>query len=191
METHKSAHKTVPSKEKSVLLETLKKRFEGHMERHETITWNEVAKRLESNEEALFSLQDMEKTKGEPDVVSGLSEGNELVFADCSPQSPAGRRKVCYDDAALKARKKFPPETSALAMAESMGIKILDENEYKILQKFGEFDTKTSSWIETSEKIRQLGGALYCDRRYDTVFVYHNGAESYYSSRGFRGSLKV
>ena len=178
------------TKDKQALLKTLNKRFDDHMYRHEGVTWESVLAKLENNDKALTALHVMELTKGEPDVIKKETSG-ELLFFDCSKESPKGRRKVCYDDAALKARKKFPPEASALKMAEEMRVELLDEQQYRYLQQLEECDTKTSSWIKTPEDIRELGGALFCDRRYDTVFVYHNGAESYYSSRGFRGCLKV
>lgn len=181
----------IKSEDKRDLLSTLQKRFEEHMYRHQGITWQSVREKLENNDKALSTLQAMEQSKGEPDVVGKDETSGELLFFDCAKESPKGRRKVCYDQAALKARKKFPPETSAEKMAEEMGVELLDETQYRYLQKLDECDTKTSSWILTPERIRKLGGALYCDRRYDTVFVYHNGAESYYSSRGFRGCLKV
>ncbi|MFO8068402.1 MAG: DUF4256 domain-containing protein [Alkalibacterium sp.] len=183
--------KKLSSDEKSKLLTVLKTRFDKNMKRHENMKWQDVSHKLESNESALISLQAMEQTKGEPDVIESEYDAGELLFIDCSEQSPSGRRKVCYDDLALESRKKYPPEASAVTLAKEIGIELLDEMQYRRLQKLGEFDTKTSSWIKTPEKIRQLGGALFCDRRYDTVFVYHNGAESYYASRGFRGSLKV
>lgn len=186
-----SAENVLSSDEKSELLKVLKKRFENNMGRHRKLKWDKVLSRLENNDQALASLQAMELSKGEPDVIEDEQGTGEIVFIDCSKQTPSGRKKVCYDDAALESRKKFPPKTSACAMAEEMAIEMLDEGQYRRLQKLGEFDTKTSSWIQTPEKIRQLGGALFCDRRYDTVFVYHNGAESYYSSRGFRGCLKI
>lgn len=182
---------TLSSDEKAELLTILQERFERNMDRHQNTKWEDVLTQLESNEQAIISLQAMEMTRGEPDVVEMDSNSKTIVFFDCSKQSPAGRRKVCYDNAALESRKKFPPETSALDLAGKMGIELLDETQYRRLQTFGEFDTKTSSWIQTPDAIRGLGGALYCDRRYDTVFVYHNGADSYYASRGFRGYLSL
>ncbi|WP_091529627.1 DUF4256 domain-containing protein [Alkalibacterium subtropicum] len=179
------------AEDSQILISTLKKRFEVHTYRHAGITWSDVLNRLENNDKALATLQAMEQTKGEPDVVGRDASTGELLFFDCSKETPKGRRKVCYDDAALKSRKKFPPEDSAVNMTEQMGIKLLDENQYRHLQQLEECDSRTSSWIRTPEKIRALGGALFCDRRYDTVFVYHNGADSYYGSRGFRGCLKV
>ncbi|SEL85854.1 Protein of unknown function [Alkalibacterium putridalgicola] len=191
MTENKIRKNNLETEAKQTLLSTLEKRFKDHMYRHEDIMWDEVINRLENNDSALVTLQAMEQTKGEPDVVGRDESSGELLFFDCSKESPKGRSKVCYDDAALKARKKFPPETSALKMAEKLGIELLDETQYRYLQQLEECDSKTSSWIKTPEKIRALGGALFCDRRYDTVFVYHNGADSYYSSRGFRGYLKV
>lgn len=182
---------TLSSNEKAELLTILQERFRRNMDRHQNTNWEDVLTQLESNEQAIISLQAMEMTRGEPDVVEMDSNSKAIVFFDCSKQSPAGRRKVCYDDRALKSRKKYPPETSARDLAEKMGIELLNETQYRSLQTFGEFDTKTSSWIQTPEDIRDLGGALYCDRRYDTVFVYHNGADSYYASRGFRGYLSL
>src|SRR5690606_1915027 len=173
------------------LLETLQARFDKHMGRHKGIEWAKVQAKLEANPEKLWSLNEMEKTGGEPDVVGYDKKTGEYIFYDCAAQSPAGRRSVCYDRAALDARKEHKPKSSAMDMADAMGIELLSEDEYRELQKLGEFDTKTSSWIKTPEAIRKLGGALFCDRRYDHVFTYHNGAESYYAARGFRGSLRV
>lgn len=173
------------------LLKTIKARFEKNMSRHKDIDWHDVQIRLESNVEKLWSLYEMERTGGEPDVISYNKETNEYIFYDCSAETPTGRRSVCYDNEALESRKNNRPENSAINMANSMGIEILTVEQYHELQKLGQFDTKTSSWVKTPEKIRKLGGALFCDCRYDTVFVYHNGAESYYSARGFRGSLRV
>lgn len=173
------------------LLETLQKRFETYTQRHKGITWGKVLKRLENKSDCLNSLWMMEETGGEPDVVGFDKKTGEYVFCDCSSESPAGRRSLCYDKVALDARKEHKPKGNAMDMAANMGIEILDEEAYRQLQKLGEFDTKTSSWIKTPEKIRKLGGALFCDRRYDYVFVYHNGAESYYAARGFRGMIKI
>ena len=173
------------------LLTTLKKRFAENMERHPEMEWPLVQERLKKHPEILWSLLQMEQTGGEPDVVGSLSENNTLVFYDCSPETPSGRRSCCYDQKALAARKKNKPKSSALQMAEVMRIQLLDEEQYRFLQEFGEFDTKTSSWIHTPQSIREKGGALFCDRRYDQVFVYHNSAESYYASRGFRGYLSI
>lgn len=173
------------------LVEILKNRFENNMNRHEGIKWEEVLSKLESNPDKLWSLNEMELSGGEPDVVSIDSKTREYIFFDCSAESPKGRRSVCYDHKALEARKKFPPENSAMNLAADMGIEILDENQYRELQNLGEFDTKTSSWIKTPDKIRDLGGAIFADYRFGTVFVYHNGADSYYAARGFRGSVRV
>jgi len=173
------------------LLSILKTRFEKHMNRHPDLHWDQVAKKLEAHPDKLWSLYEMERTGGEPDVVGFDRQTEEYIFFDCSPDSPKGRRSVCYDDEALESRKEHKPKASAVGMAAEMGIELLTEDEYRKLQKLGSFDNKTSSWVQTPARIRQLGGALFCDRRYDTVFVYHNGAESYYGARGFRGSLRV
>ncbi|MBN1668592.1 MAG: DUF4256 domain-containing protein [Anaerolineales bacterium] len=173
------------------LLKVLKTRFMKHMPRHAGLEWAAVQARLAAAPAKLWSLHEMERTGGEPDAVGRDETSGEVIFVDCSAQSPTGRRSVCYDRAALEARKKFPPENSALDLAAALGIELLSEEQYRALQKLGAFDTKTSSWVKTPAAIRALGGALFCDRRYDHVFVYHNGAESYYASRGFRGSLKV
>jgi hypothetical protein len=173
------------------LLTVLKARFEKNMTRHAGIEWAQVEARLKKAAGKLWSLHEMERTGGEPDVVGRDETTGELVFVDCSAQSPNGRRSVCYDREALEARKKHKPEDSALDMAAAMGVELLSEEEYRKLQELGEFDTTTSSWVRTPSRIRKLGGALFCDRRYDTVFVYHNGAESYYAARGFRGSVRV
>lgn len=173
------------------LLSVLKNRFENHIDRHPEIDWQHVEQKLLEQPEKLWSLNEMEESKGEPDVVALNAKADDFTFVDCAPESPKGRRSVCYDHAALEARKKFPPENSALNIAEEMGIEILTEEQYRRLQEFGNFDLKTSSWVKTPDAIRSKGGALFCDRRYDTVFVYHNGADSYYASRGFRGVLKV
>ena len=173
------------------ILSALKARFEKNMHRHEELEWAKVQAKLEANAEKLWSLFEMERTGGEPDVVAHDEKTGEYVFYDCSAESPSGRRSVCYDREALEARKKHKPENSALDMAADMGTEILTEEQYRELQKLGSFDTKTSSWVKTPADIRKLGGALFCDRRYDTVFVYHNGADSYYAARGFRASLRV
>ena len=173
------------------LLKTLHARFEGNMHRHEGLEWAHVQARLEAHPEKLWSLQEMERTGGEPDVVDRDQKTGENLFFDCSAESPEGRRNVCYDHKALESRKANKPEDSAMNMAAAMGIELLTEDEYRALQKLGVFDLKTSSWIKTPPEIRVLGGALFCDRRYNTVFVYHNGAQSYYGVRGFRGSLRV
>ncbi len=173
------------------LLAILKARFEKNMERHSGIEWADVQAKLEANTEKLWSLNEMERTGGEPDVVSHDKETDEYVFYDCSAESPKERRSVCYDREALESRKKHKPENDAINMAAEMGIEILTEEQYRDLQNLGNFDTKTSSWVKTPANIRKLGGAIFCDRRYDTVFVYHNGADSYYAARGFRGSLRI
>jgi hypothetical protein len=173
------------------LLKTLKARFEKNMSRHKGLEWAKIQAKLEGLPKKLKSLQEMEASGGEPDVVSFDKKSGEYVFFDCSAESPKGRRSVCYDHKALEARKEHKPASSALKMATDMGIEILSEEQTRELQKLGEFDLKTSSWIETPPAIRKLGGALFMDRRYDTVFLYHNGADSYYAARGFRGSLRV
>jgi len=173
------------------LLSALKGRFEKNMNRHKGIEWAKVQAKLEANPEKLWSLDDMEQTGGEPDVVGEDKKTGEYIFYDCSAESPKGRRNVCYDHAALESRKEYKPGNSAVGMAEALGIELLTEEQYRELQKLGDFDTKTSNWIITPADIRRLGGALFCDRRFGTVFVYHNGAESYYAARGFRGSLRV
>ncbi|MCP1146059.1 DUF4256 domain-containing protein [Lysinibacillus endophyticus] len=173
------------------LLEILKNRFEDNMVRHEDVQWEKVQEKLVANLEKLWSLNEMEVTGGEPDVVGYDKETDKYIFYDCSAESPSGRRSVCYDHEALEKRKKNKPENSAINMATDMGIEILTEEQYRELQKLGNFDLKTSSWVKTPDNIRKLGGAIFCDRRYDTVFMYHNGADSYYAARGFRGSLRV
>jgi len=173
------------------LLETLKARFEANIHRHEGLGWAEVGAKLEAHPDKLASLHAMESTGGEPDVVGFDKNTGEYIFYDCSAESPMGRRSVCYDHEALESRKEHKPGHSATGMAAEMGIELLTEGQYRELQKLEGFDTKTSSWVVTPADIRKLGGALFCDRRYDTVFVYHNGAESYYGARGFRGSLRV
>ncbi|MDQ3046098.1 MAG: DUF4256 domain-containing protein [Bacteroidota bacterium] len=173
------------------LLNTLKTRFEKNVQRHKGIEWAKVQAKLEANPEKLWSLNEMEKTGGEPDVIGMNKKTGQYIFYDCSAESPKERRSVCYDRKALDSRKEHKPKNNAMEMAESMGIDMLTEEDYRELQKFGPFDTKTSSWIITPPEIRKLGGALFGDFRYGTVFVYHNGAESYYAARGFRGSLKV
>ncbi|SFF97033.1 Protein of unknown function [Halobacillus alkaliphilus] len=187
----KSNKKTVSKDQSEELLKVLKDRFEHNMHRHEGFEWNAVQVKLEADPEKLWSLNEMERTGGEPDVVRYDEKEDTYIFMDCAAESPKGRRSVCYDREALEARKKFKPENSAIDMAASMGIEILTEEEYRGLQRIGEFDKKTSSWVQTPSAIRERGGALFCDRRYDHVFVYHNGAESYYAARGFRGSLRV
>jgi len=173
------------------LLATLKVRFEKNMNRHEGLEWATVQVKLEANPEKLWSLHEMEATEGEPDVVGQDEKTGEYIFCDCSAESPKGRRSVCFDREALESRKKHKPENSVMDMAAAMGIELLTEEQYRELQKVGNFDMKTSSWVQTPAAIRNLGGALFCDLRYDTVFVYHNGADSYYAARGFRGLLKV
>ena len=183
--------KELSPKERDELLKTLKARFEKNMGRHKGLDWAKVQAKLEANPKKLWSLGEMEKTGGEPDVVGHDKKTSEYIFFDCSPESPKGRRSVCYDREALKARKEHKPKDSAINMAAAMGIEILTEDEYRALQKLGDFDTKTSSWVKTPADIRKLGGAIFCDQRYKHVFLYHNGAESYYGARAFRGSLSV
>jgi hypothetical protein len=183
--------KEVSSTQREELLKTLKFRFEKNMNRHKGLEWAKVQAKLEANAEKLWSLHEMERTGGEPDVVGHDKKTGEYVFYDCAADSPKGRRSVCYDREALESRKEHKPENSAIGMAVAMGVEILTEEQYRDLQKLGDFDTKTSSWVKTPSEIRKLGGALFCDRRYETVFVYHNGAESYYAGRGFRASLRV
>lgn len=183
--------KILSTEQHEQLLSTLQARFEQNMLRHPNISWENVQAKLEQNEGKLWSLNEMEKTEGEPDVVAYDHETDTYTFVDCSPESPKGRRSICYDQEALNARKKNKPEDSAMNMAATMGIEILSEDEYRQLQQLGNFDLKTSSWVLTPPDIRRLGGAIFCDKRYDTVFMYHNGADSYYSARGFRGSLTV
>jgi len=178
------------AQEREELLQALKIRFVKNMHRHKGIAWDDVRARLERNPEALKSLREMEMTGGEPDVIGQDREAG-YTFCDCSAESPAGRRSVCYDREALESRKEHKPEGSAVEMAAAMGIDLVTEEQYRELQKLGEFDTKTSSWIKTPSGIRALGGALFCDRRYGKVFVYHNGAQSYYAARGFRGTVRV
>jgi hypothetical protein len=173
------------------LFSVLKARFEKNRDRHKGLEWAKVQARLEANTEKLWPLNEMEITGGEPDVIDHDKKTGEYTFYDCSAESPKGRRSFCYDREALESRKEHKPENNVVDMAAAMGIEILSEEEYRGLQQLGNFDLKTSSWIKTSAGIRKLGGAIFCDRRYDTIFVYHNGAESYYAARGFRGSLKV
>ena len=179
------------AKEREELLKTLKARFDKYMNRHKGLEWTTLQAKLETNPKKLWSLGEMERTGGEPDVVGYDKATGEYIFYDCSAESPKGRRSVCYDREALESRKEHKPKDSAIDMAAAMGIEILTEEQYRRLQKLGNFDTKTSSWVATPSEIRKLGGALFCDRRYDNVFVYHNGAPSYYAARGFRGSLRV
>jgi hypothetical protein len=183
--------KKFSTKDREELLNTLKARFEKNINRHEGLEWAKIQAKLEVKTEKLWSLNEMERTGGEPDVVGHDEKIGEYVFYDCSPESPKGRRSLCYDREALESRKENKPEDNAIDMAAAIGIELLTEEQYRELQKLGNFDSKTSSWVKTPADIRKLGGALFCDRRYETVFVYHNGAESYYAARGFRGSLRV
>jgi hypothetical protein len=182
---------TMKPKERDELLGTLKERFDQNAPRHKGIAWADVESRLANDAAALKALHSMEASGGEPDVIGRDKKTGQVVFCDCSAQSPSGRRSVCYDREALDSRKEHKPKNSAVEMAAAMGIELLTEEEYRTLQQLGEFDTKTSSWIRTPSDVRSLGGALFCDRRYGKVFTYHNGAESYYAARGFRGSLRV
>ncbi len=186
-----SDKKELASEQREDLLGTLKARFENNMNCHKGLEWAKVQEKLKSNPEKLWSLNEMERTGGEPDVVGYDKKTGETIFYDCSAESPKGRRNICYDREALDARKEFKPKDTAMDMAGAMGVEILTEEQYRELQKLGNFDTKTSSWLKTPSEIRKLGGAIFADRRYDHVFVYHNGAESYYGARGFRGSLRV
>ena len=179
------------ARQRDALLEVLKTRFEQNPHRHKGVAWSAVRARLDKSQDKLRSLNEMERTGGEPDVTGQDKQTGEYTFVDCSAESPAGRRSLCYDSEALKSRKENRPEGSAVDMAASMGIELLTEDQYRALQELGEFDLKTSSWVKTPANIRTLGGALFCDRRYGTVFLYHNGAQSYYAARGFRGSLRV
>src|SRR4029077_5479822 len=183
--------KEFSTKHRDELLNTLKARFEKNINRHKGLEWAKVQAKLEANTEKLRSLSEMERTGGEPDVVGHDKKTGEYIFYDCSPESPKGRRSVCYDREALESRKEHKPEDNAIDMAAAIGIELLTGETYREFQKLGNFDSKTSSWVKTPPDIRKLGGALLCDRRYNTVFVYHNGAESYYAARGFRGSLKI
>lgn len=191
MKTEERQREDMKAQERDELLRTLKTRFEKNMKRHKDLDWTKVQARLEGNPEKLRSLHEMESTGGEPDVVGRDEKTGEFIFYDCSAESPKGRRSLCYDREALDSRKENKPENNAVEMAAAMGIELLTEEQYRELQKLGEFDLKTSSWVETPSAIRKLDGALFCDRRYDHVFVYHNGAQSYYAARGFRGSLRV
>jgi len=183
--------KDMKAKEREGLLSALKARFENNMNRHKGLDWTNVHAKLEANPEKLWSLNEMERTGGEPDVVGHDNKMDEYIFYDCSAESPVGRRSICYDREGLESRKEHKPEDTAIDMAAALGIELLTEEQYRELQKLGIFDIKTSSWVKTPAEIRKLGGALFCDRRYDHVFVYHNGAESYYAARAFRGSLRV
>ena len=191
MNNIKSTKKKLSSEQREELLRTLKNRFEKNMNRHKGFEWAKIQAKLEANPEKLWSLDDMEITGGEPDVVGYDKKTGEYIFYDCSAESPKDRRSLCYDRDALESRKEHKPKNNAIDMAADMGIEILTEQQYRDLQHVGEFDTKTSSWVKTPDNIRELGGVVFCDRRYDTVFLYHNGAESYYAARGFRGSLRV
>jgi len=186
-----NSKKKLSAEESKELIKVLRTRFEKNMKRHKDIDWAKVQAKLEASPAKLWSLDEMEHSGGEPDVVGFDKKAGEFIFMDCSAETPKERRSICYDHEALNARKEHKPKNSAINMAEEMGVEILTEEEYRHLQTLGEFDLKTSSWIRTPANIRKLKGALFCDRRYDTVFVYHNGAESYYAARGFRGSLKV
>jgi len=183
--------KNLSSEQRAELLKALKTRFEKNMHRHKGLDWTKVQAKLEANAEKLWSLHEMESTGGEPDVVGHDKKTGEYIFYDCSAESPKGRRSICYDRKALDARKEHKPANSAMDMAAAMGIELLTEEQYRELQQLGEFDTKTSSWLITPSEIRKHGGAIFGDRRYDHVFIYHNGADSYYAARGFRGWLKV
>jgi len=183
--------KKLSAEERAELLSTLKARFEKNMNRHKGLDWTKVQAKLEADAKKLWSLNEMETSGGEPDVVGYDKKTGEFVFYDCSAESPKGRRSLCYDREALESRKEHKPANSAVAMATDMGVELLTEEQYRELQQLGKFDLKTSSWVKTPSNIRELGGALYCDRRYNQVFLYHNGAESYYAVRGFRGSLRI
>ena len=182
---------TLAKKQREEILRALKARFEKNMNRHKGLEWAQVQAKLEANTEKLWSLHEMERTGGEPDVVGHDKKTGEYIFYDCSAETPKSRRSLCYDREALNSRKEAKPRDNAVDVAAAMGVELLTEEQYRELQKLGDFDTKTSSWVKTPSNIRKLGGALFCDRRFDTVFLYHNGAESYYAGRGFRGSLRV
>ncbi len=190
-DSSKSTKKELSAKQREELLKALKARFEKNMNRHKDVEWAKVQAKLEANAEKLWSLSEMERTGGEPDVVGHDKKTGEYIFYDCSAESPNGRRSLCYDREALDSRKEAKPKNSALDVAAAIGIELLTEEQYRELQELGNFDVKTSSWVNTPSAIRKLGGALFCDRRFDTVFLYHNGAESYYAARGFRGWLRV
>lgn len=185
------ATRTLSGEERGELLAVLEARFRKHGKRHEGITWAEVRARLDANDDALRTLGEMERTGGEPDVIGRDAATGAFLFVDCSAESPKGRRSLCFDRKAWEERREHRPQGSALEMAAAMGVELLSEEEYRALQELGAFDTKTSSWVKTPPRIRELGGALFCDRRYDTVFLYHNGAQSYYAARGFRGVVRV
>jgi hypothetical protein len=186
-----SNKKDLSPEQREAVLAALKARFEKNINRHKGVDWAKIQAKLEASAEKLWSLHEMERTGGEPDIVGHDKKTDEYIFYDCSAESPKGRRSICYDREALESRKEHKPENSAMDMAAAMGIELLTEEQYRELQTLGNFDTKTSSWVKTHSAIRKLGGALFCDRRYGTVFVYHNGAESYYAARAFRGSLRV
>ncbi|ANY65631.1 hypothetical protein BBD42_03510 [Paenibacillus sp. BIHB 4019] len=186
-----SSTKELSAELREELLKVLKARFNKNIDRHKDLEWANVQAKLEAQTEKLWSLYEMERTSGEPDVVDYDKETGEFIFYDCSAESPKGRRSICYDREALESRKEHKPQTSAMEMAASMGIELLTEEQYRGLQELGKFDLKTSSWVKTPANIRELGGAVFCDRRYNTIFLYHNGAESYYGARGFRGWLRV
>lgn len=183
--------KTLNLEEQTSLLKTLKERFEKNNNRHESIVWEDVQTKMEAHPNKMWSLNEMEKTGGEPDVVGFDKQTGEYIFFDCSAETPKERRSICYDHEALEKRKEHKPKNSAINMAKEMAIELLTESQYRELQNLGKFDTKTSSWVQTPEEIRKLGGATFCDFRYNTVFLYHNGADSYYAVRGFRGSLRI
>lgn len=187
----KTSKKKLSAEDRDELLKILKGRFEKNMKRHKSLKWTDVEAKLEANAEKLWSLSEMEISGGEPDVVGYDKKADEYIFYDCSAETPKGRRSICYDAEALESRKEHKPKNSATEMAAAMGIELLTEEQYRELQELGEFDLKTSSWVKTPVAVRELGGALFCDRRYDQVFLYHNGAESYYAARGFRGALRV
>ncbi len=191
MSKSNNSKEKLSAEQRKELLSILKGRFEKNLNRHRGLEWAKVQTKLETETKKLWSLNEMERTGGEPDVVGFDKKTGEYIFYDCSAESPKGRRSLCYDREALESRKEHKPENNAIDMAAAMGIELLTEEQYRELQKLGNFDTKTSSWVKTPSDIRKLGGALFCDRRYDTVFVYHNGAESYYAARAFRGSLRV
>lgn len=191
MKNTRNTKKELSSKSSEELLATLKERFGKNMSRHNGVAWNKVLSRLVANSDKLWSLAEMERTGGEPDVTGYDKKSGEFIFCDCSAESPAGRRSLCYDREALESRKEHKPKNSAMDLAAEMGIDIFTEDEYMAFQKLGKFDTKTSSWVKTPADIRKLGGAIFADYRFERVFVYHNGAESYYAGRGFRGKLKV
>jgi hypothetical protein len=187
----KSSKKKLSAEDREELLKILKGRFEKNMKRHKSLKWADVEAKLEADAEKLWSLSEMELSGGEPDVIGYDKKADEYIFCDCSAETPKGRRSICYDTEALESRKEHKPKNSAIEMAAAMGIELLTEEQYRELQELGEFDLKTSSWVKTPAAVRELGGALFCDRRYDQVFLYHNGAESYYAVRGFRGVLRV